>query len=193
MQLPGQVARGGSCHPVSAKPALQGRSQLVRPLRRRIDHDDASGAEAEQRVRDRRAGAARAEENDPVGRRSEQSSDEVLLEAEGVGIVTGGLPALEHNGVHGPNGRRLGRELVNVVEDELLVRMGDVQPSVSEQRCVDKEVPDRFAAELQLRQVDRLVEIPKAQPVRLFLVQGRGERRGDAAADQADQIATARC
>ena len=84
-------------------------------------------AELERGVADGRAGAARAEQHDVVGRRAGQPARERLLEAGRVGVVPDEAVAGEDDRVDRLQRRGLRGELVELRHDELLAGMGDVQ------------------------------------------------------------------
>ena len=76
-------------------------------------------------------------------------------------------------------------------EHELLARVGDVEPVVAGQPGGGEHLADR-GGQSQLVEVEPAVEVAQTELVGLALVQGGTQRRPDARADQADEIAVAR-
>ena len=86
----------------------------------------------EHGVGDRRPGAAGAELHDPIAGDVGEGALEAAPEAEPVGVVAAGRPPSKTTVLTAPRTRGLAGELVEVLDDRLLERVGDVEPAVSE-------------------------------------------------------------
>ncbi len=159
------------------------------PLGQRVDDGDLPGAQGERGVGDGRARAAGAELHDPLQRRVGQAPGEGRGEAGDVRVVTGG-PAgvVEDDRVDRAERLGLRGERVQVLDDELLARVGDVQPVEAEVPGGAQQVAHGLGRHPEGVDVDQPVQVAQALPVGLPLVQGRAERRADAGADQSDEI-----
>ena len=128
----------------------------------------------------RSATSSRAASGSPVVERPAEAGD--------VGVVADRRAVLaDQHGVEGADRRHVAADLVDQRHHRLLDRMGDVEPVEAE---LDRRVEQ--LAEVVLREpfvgeVDGLVDVAKALPLRLPLVQLRGQRRLDALPEQADQ------
>ena len=109
-------------------------------------------------------------------------------EAGGVGVVADRRAVLEHHRVDGaqPGGGLV--QTVQVLDDQLLARVGDVEHVVPQDPGGAHEVADLGGGDPQGAEVDRAVQV--AQPVRVRLphVHRGGERPGDSGADETHQV-----
>ena len=141
-----------------------------RPRGLLVDVHDAQLLDAERArgVRDRRPGAAGAQQHHAVSRNVGQPAGEALGEARRVRVVADRSAVAYHDGVDGLELLGLGRELVEVVDDLALARVRDVQaaPAVLAGRL---EQLLRLGAELLDVEQPVLVRQPLAR--RLALVQ----------------------
>ena len=161
-------------------------SQVARdraePLRERgralvVDVDDRRARATPRslrRVRDRRARAAGAEHDDLAERRVRQAAPEALREPARVGVVADRAAVAEHDGVDGLQRRRLGRELVEVLDDVLLARVRDVEAAVPVAAGALEQLADAGVEPLD---VEQPVAVLEAQRGGLAPRAGRGSAR----------------
>jgi hypothetical protein len=81
----------------------------------------------------------------------------------------------------------VGGQLVEVLEHELLARVGDVEAVVTHESRGGEDLADGRRRAAEDVEVQAPVQVPDAEPVGLPLVQGRGQRRPDPGTDETDQ------
>lgn len=131
-------------------------------------------------MRDGRARAARAQLHDPLQGHVGQPAREGRGEAGDVGVVAGRSAVLEDDGVDRAERLGLRGERVQVPDDQLLARVGDVQPVEAQVPGGPHQLSDRLGADTERVDVDEPVHIAQALPVGLPLVQRRAQRGPDA-------------
>lgn len=185
-----EVLRGGGFGALAAEASAQRVREGPSAPGLLVDDDEPLHADqlAEQGVGDGGSGAARAELYHGAGRHVGQAADEGAGEPDGVGVVADGAPVAEHDGVDRAERRGLGVQLVEVLDDDLLARMGDVE-SVETHGARRAEQPAGSLGR-DAEPVDVEDAVDHAQPVArgLAVVQGRAERRADPGADQAREV-----
>ena len=167
--------------------ATQGRRQRARPGVVGVDDQQPAHPERGERVGDGGAGTARAEEHDTVPVDARQAVDERPLEAGDVGVVPDGPAVADQDGVEGTDRRHLGRHLVDQRHHRLLGRVGDVEAVEAELDRAGQQPLQAVGVDRAVGLLDDLVDVAKPLPLRLPLVQLRGQRRTDAVADQPGQ------
>ena len=153
-----------------------------------VEHVEPLAPEAEQRVGDRRTGAAGADQQRPRQRGARQSAAEALGEAGAVRVVPDRAPVAQHHRVDGAERGRLVGQLVEVLEHELLARMGDVEPVEAGLAGLLEQVADVGRRDAELVDVEHAVGVGEAEAGGLVLVQRRAQRGADAGADEPDQV-----
>ncbi|GAA2851599.1 hypothetical protein GCM10010472_05840 [Pseudonocardia halophobica] len=136
-----------------------------------------------------RAGPSRPQQHDPVERHAGQAGDEAVAEPGPVGVVPDGPVPVEHDRVDGADRGRVGREVVEVRDHELLAGVGDVHPRPALGPCPAQQVADGLRGKVQLVEIEPRVGAVQAELAGLALVQRRREGRADAGPDQAGQEA----
>ena len=121
------------------------RAAAARSLARRRRTLSRSAPEREHRVGDRRARPAGAEQHDALGARARQAALERLAEAARVGVVADRAPVAQHDRVDRAERGRLGRQLVELVDHELLARVRDVEPAQAGARASRTSAPTSLA------------------------------------------------
>ena len=117
------------------------------PHGRECVHDgQAPAAQSEHGVRDGRPRASRAELHDPSSGASGSPRANEAANPGDVRVVANRTPALEDDGVDRAERLGLRGERVKVLDDELLARMGDVQPVEAQIARGAYEVSDRAPA-----------------------------------------------
>ena len=134
------------------------------------------------------AGAAGADEHDVVGRRARQAARERLPEAARVGVVPDEAVAREDDRVDRLQRLRLGGQLVELADDELLAGMRDVQAAQARVARLADERADLGGIAAELVEVEQPVGVVEPEARRLALVQRRAQRVADAGADQPDRV-----
>ena len=146
----------------------------------------ARRARARRRCRRRRRPAARPGR----GRRRAAPSAKDSPEAGDVGVVPDGPAVADQHGVERADRGHLGSDLVDQRHHRLLDRVGDVEPVEAELDRRREQVAQALAVDRAVGLVDDLVDVAQPLPLRLPLVQLRGQRRPDALADQPGEPAT---
>ena len=182
----GQRVAGG---PVGAEALAQRRGQCVRALLVGVEDGDRGRAHVEQGVPDRGTGPAGADQHDAVSTPGEQSAPDGFGEAGRVGVVAERLAVVEQHGVHRAQRFGLGGEAVQVLDHDLLARMGDVQAAVAEGAGGVQQVADGGGGQRQFVQVDAAVEVAQAQFVGCAFVQCGRQGRRDARSHQTHETA----
>ena len=107
------------------------RASAAARSRSRVDDHQLLGAQPAQRVRQRRARAAGAEQDDRLhGARRAARARTLSAKPLGVGVVPGRAAVADHDRVDRADRRGVLVELVEMLEHRLLARVGDVQPVV---------------------------------------------------------------
>ncbi len=138
-------------------------------------------------MRHRRPGPADADLQHPLARRLRQAPAEAGGEARPIRVVADPPPVPQQHGIHRPQRRGFGREVVQQRQHRLLAGMGDVQPAEAHPFGRQKQLRQRVRPQPQLGEVDPLIDQPPPLRGRLRLMHRRAERGGDAMADQAGQ------
>ena len=158
----------------SSVPAARARSRAAHARARAlgVDVDDrqALGAEPQERERDRGARAARAEQDDVLQRGVRQAAREVLRRSPCVGVVPADGVAVEDDGVDRLQRLRVGREGVEVRDDGLLARMGDVEAREAGARARTRHERGRRRASSM--SMSRSGSRAPARPLRAHAAQG---------------------
>ena len=165
-------------------------SETVRALARDWSGSTTSSRrtpECGEGVRDRGAGATGSEQHDPVAVDPRQPVGEGPLEAGHVGVVPDRSPVADQDRVERPDRRHVRRHLVDQGHHGLLGRVGDVEPVEAQLDRSAQQALQALGVDRDVRLVDDLVDVPQPLPLRLPLVQLRGQRRTDAVADQPRQ------
>jgi len=144
-------------------------------------------AHAQRRVRDGRARAAGAQQQDTGQVRVRQLAFEIPGPARAVGVVADELAVAVHHGVDRPHGARLVGELIEQRDDGLLAGKGDVQPGKAHGAHGRQQRGQQLGAGLRGVQVDELVVHAQAVVARFLLLHRGRERALDARADQAHE------
>ena len=150
------------------------------------------GTEAQQGVAHRGTGAARADQHHVVGGRTGQALAEAERETRCVGVVSDCPRSVEDDGVDGAEPGRDVVDLVEVLDDEALARMGDVKGVEAQCAGPVEHLADLCGRDACCVEVDRLVHVVEALRLGLGHVQRRGEGRADAGTDQPDQVGVMR-
>jgi len=155
-------------------------SQIRRECRRfrgiDVEHGELARTKPQCRVRDRRAGAARAELHHALEPCVGQAAPEALGEAPPVGVVAGQPAVADHHRVHCVERPRVFRQAVEQRNDRLLARIGDVQAGEAHALRRGEQLRERLDADTELVEIDELVEVAQALLVGFALVQGRRAR-----------------
>src|SRR3954462_10851915 len=101
-------------------------SESRRPFLVAIDDRELADTKTQRRMGDGRPSAAGAEGHRPPERYAREPELEAAAEARAVSVVADRAAILEHHRVRGAERPRRRRQLIKVVEGELLAGMGDV-------------------------------------------------------------------
>ena len=119
-----------------------------------------------------------------------QAAGEVRLEPGPVGVVADRAAVGEDDGVDRAERLGVGRQLVEVLDHELLAGMGDVEAGEAERAARPRtSVADGLRGEPELADVDAPVDVAQAELVGLALVQRGAQRGADVGADEPDEVA----
>src|SRR5690554_2907876 len=136
-------------------------------------------------------GPAGPDQHDPAVLHDPEGIVEGGTESCDVGVVADHPLAIEDDRVDGADELRAGRKLMKVLDDGLLDGVRDVEPREAHTARGPQQLRDVFGTALLGGEIDRAVHVVHAVTGALELVHGRGQRLGDALADEADQHSTA--
>ena len=144
---------------------------------------DKARARLHERVGDGFARAARADDEGGLIRRIKAVGVQALDKAEPVGVVADGAAVLHADGVHRAAARRRAGEPVEIGDDGLFMRHGDVE-------AVPRAAARLLNKALQLLRTDGAEIIGRVEPGQLdhAAVQPRGETVFDGVADNAEML-----
>ena len=178
----------GALDPGLGEALAQGAGQGGAAVLVEVDHHEVVGAEGQQRIGDGHPRSPGTELDDLADRLARQPGADRGGEAGGVGVVADRAVVGEDDRVDGAEalGRRV--EAVEVLDDELLARVGDVEGVEAEQPGVGEDPADVGRLEAERGDVDGAVDVGQVVGRGLPHVQCRGERRADAGAHQAHEV-----
>ena len=140
-----------------------------------------------ERMTDRRARAARAQQNDGAEIGPGQSGPKRGAETTDIGVVTDQPAVSDQHRVDGADRGRAGRDVIEVGQHLLLARMRHIARVEAEIASLVEQDTDVRPGPTDGRQIDRTVEIPQTLVIGLPLVHRRRQGRDDALPDESDQ------
>ena len=154
-----------------ARPAPKRAAQIAgegrRPSLVGVDDRQFADPQGQQRMRDRRPGAASAKLRHAPPRRIGQLAGEAFGESGPVGIVPG-RPAVrcENDRIDGADRPRVGRQGAEQRDDRLFAWMGDVEPGEPEAARRHQQFGQGRRRQLQGIEIDQAIEVrsPWARP-----------------------------
>ncbi len=178
------------------EPPAIARCKLCRERRRArpvaVDHDEHARSHLQHRMRNCRAGATRAEQDDPCQIRRRERALEPPAPTRTVRVVADQATVAADNGVDGTHFARLVREFVEQWQHRLLAGIGDVQTRKAHGARCAKQTGQRSRTVPVPVEVDQLIVQAQAVVPRFLFVHGGCQRAPDAGADQSRQDAADR-
>ena len=99
----------------------------------------------------------------------------------------------DHDGVDRTQARGIRHDLVELGDDDLLARVGDVEPVEPQVPSRPQQRPDRVGAQAEDVQVDGAIDAAQPVVLGLALVNRGSERRQDAVPDQSGEVGLLAC
>src|SRR5205823_1800106 len=150
------------------------------------ENGELAYTELTRSMRDRGAGAARAELDHAIELRIRQSTPEAFGKAGPVGVVAGEPTVADHYCIYGVQRTSIRREIVEQRDHRLLAGIGDVEAGETAVLRIREQPRQCFDADAELVEVDQLIAELQALRLRLVLMQRRRARLLDPGADQAE-------
>lgn len=160
--------------PVGAEDGSHPVSQLLGPLGEEVVQDERVGSVVQQGVGDCGSRSPGPDLHDGAVADVGQLGLERSLETAPVGVVTDGPPVPDRDGVDGAEGRGPVGELIQVGDDRLLERVGDVEPTTAQTLGPGEHVGQVSGGEPQFESVDDPVADRHTERSPLALVQRGG-------------------
>jgi len=109
---------------------------------------------------------------------------EISAEARPIGVVSDRLAGVEEDRVHRSEPARIRRELVEVLDHQLLARVSDVEAAEPETSCIGEKFTDVRRRHPHRIEIEDAVDVRQALSAPFLLVHDRSQGGSDAGADQ---------